>query len=206
MADKDEDISEIIKPDQGFISHVFNFDNKSKNELTNIIQYSILAIFPIVILNKTIQRFIPEADETKGSIEVLIEIILQLGLIFVGMFFIHRIITYIPTYSESKYDNLSVVNNIISFLIIILSLQTKLGEKMNIIIDRILSFIDNTPNEKKPSESNSSYSLPILNTQNPVISNSQVQENSPAQNQFEEPEFNIMAANDALGGAFGSSF
>ena len=88
MADKDEDISEIIKPDQGFISHVFNFDNKSKNELTNIIQYSILAIFPIVILNKTIQRFIPEADETKGSIEVLIEIILQLGLIFVGMFFI----------------------------------------------------------------------------------------------------------------------
>ncbi len=206
MADKDEDISEIIKPDQGFISHVFNFDNKSKNELTNIIQYSILAIFPIVILNKTIQRFIPEADETKGSIEVLIEIILQLGLIFVGMFFIHRIITYIPTYSESKYDNLSVINNIISFLIIILSLQTKLGEKMNIIIDRILSFIDNTPNEKKPSESNTSYSLPILNTQNPIISNSQVQENSPAQNQFEEPEFNIMAANDALGGAFGSSF
>lgn len=206
MADKDDDISEIIKPDQGFISHVFNFDNKSKNELTNIIQYSILAIFPIVILNKTIQRFIPEADETKGSIEVLIEIILQLGLIFVGMFFIHRIITYIPTYSEYKYDNLSVVNNIISFLIIILSLQTKLGEKMNIIIDRILSFIDNTPNEKKPSESNSSYSLPNLNTQNPIISNSQVQENSPTQNHFEEPEFNIMAANDALGGSFGSSF
>jgi hypothetical protein len=206
MADKDEDISEIIKPDQGFISHVFNFDNKSKNEISNIIQYSILAIFPIVILNKTIQRFIPEADETKGSIEVLIEIILQLGLIFVGMFFIHRIITYIPTYSESKYDNLSVVNNIISFLIIILSLQTKLGEKMNIIIDRILSFIDNTPNEKKPAESSSSYSLPILNTQNPIVSNSQVQESSPVQPQFEEPEFNIMAANDALGGAFGSSF
>lgn len=206
MADKDDDILEIIKPDQGFISHVFNFDNKSKNELTNIIQYSILAIFPIVILNKTIQRFIPEADETKGSIEVLIEIILQLGIIFVGMFFIHRIITYIPTYSEYKYDNLSVVNNIISFLIIILSLQTKLGEKMNIIIDRILSFVDNTPNEKKPSESNSSYSLPNLNTQNPIISNSQVQESSPAQNQFEEPEFNIMAANDALGGSFGSSF
>ena len=206
MADKDEDISEIIKPDQGFISHVFNFDNKSKNELTNIIQYSILAIFPIVILNKTIQRFIPEADETKGSIEVLIEIILQLGLIFVGMFFIHRIITYIPTYSESKYDNLSVVNNIISFLIIILSLQTKLGEKMNIIIDRILAFIDNSPNEKKSSENNQSYSLPILNTQNPIISNSQVQESSPPQSQFEEPEFNIMAANDALGGAFGSSF
>lgn len=206
MADKDEDISEIIKPDQGFISHVFNFDNKSKNELTNIIQYSILAIFPIVILNKTIQRFIPEADETKGSIEVLIEIILQLGLIFVGMFFIHRIITYIPTYSESKYENISIINNIISFLIIILSLQTKLGEKMNIIIDRILTFIDNTPNEKKSGNDSSSYSMPILNTQNPIITNSQVHEEAPKQPQFEDSEFNIMAANDALGGAFGSSF
>tara|TARA_Y100000768_G_C23617596_1_gene513439 strand:+ start:21 stop:638 length:618 start_codon:yes stop_codon:yes gene_type:complete len=205
MADKDNDISEIIKPDQGFISHVFNFDNKSKNELSNIIQYSVLAILPIVLLNKTIQRFIPEADETKGSIEISVEVVFQLALIFLGIFFIHRIITYIPTYSESKYENISVINNIISFLIIILSLQTKLGEKMNIIIDRILTFIDNTPNEKK-SGNDSSYSMPILNTQNPIVTNSQVHEEAPKQPQFEDSEFNIMAANDALGGAFGSSF
>jgi len=206
MADKDDDISEIIKPDQGFISHVFNFDNKSKNELSNIIQYSVLAILPIVILNKTIQRFIPEADETKGSIEISVEVVFQLALIFLGMFFIHRIITYIPTYSESKYENISVINNIISFLIIILSLQTKLGEKMNIIIDRILTFIDNTPNEKQSTNESSSYSMPILNTQNPIITNSQVHEEAPKQQQFDDSEFNIMAANDALGGAFGSSF
>ena len=206
MADKDNDISEIIKPDQGFISHVFNFDNKSKNELSNIIQYSVLAILPIVLLNKTIQRFIPEADETKGSIEISVEVVFQLALIFLGMFFIHRIITYIPTYSESKYENISVINNIISFLIIILSLQTKLGEKMNIIIDRILTFIDNTPNEKKSGNDSSSYSMPILNTQNPIVTNSQVHEEAPKQPQFEDSEFNIMAANDALGGAFGSSF
>ena len=37
MADKDNDISEIIKPDQGFISHVFNFDNKF-----GLIKYKIL--------------------------------------------------------------------------------------------------------------------------------------------------------------------
>ena len=205
MADKDNDISEIIKPDQGFISHVFNFDNKSKNELSNIIQYSVLAILPIVLLNKTIQRLFPEADETKGSIEIFVEVVFQLALIFLGIFFIHRIITYIPTYSESKYENISVINNIISFLIIILSLQTKLGEKMNIIIDRILTFIDNTPNEKK-SGNDSSYSMPILNTQNPIVTNSQVHEEAPKQPQFEDSEFNIMAANDALGGAFGSSF
>tara|TARA_Y100000996_G_C22306909_1_gene554565 strand:+ start:89 stop:709 length:621 start_codon:yes stop_codon:yes gene_type:complete len=206
MADKDDEIAEIIKPDQGFLSHVFNFDNKSKNEISNIIQYAILAIFPIVILNKTIQRFIPEADDTKGSIELIVEVILQIGIIFLGMFFIHRIITYIPTYSEAKYENFSIVNTIISFLIIILSLQTKLGEKMNIIVDRILVVINNTPQEKKSDNNNSTYSIPILNTQNPIVSNSQMQEQNDIITNDPEPEFNIMAANDALGGAFGSSF
>lgn len=208
MVDKDEDISEIIKPDQGFVSHVFNFDNKSKQELTNIFQYAVLAIFPIVILNKIIQRLIPEADDMKGSIEILAEISFQLGLIFIGMFFIHRIITYLPTYSEAKYDSFSVINSIISFLIIILSLQTKLGEKMNIITDRILLMINNTPvsNKSNDDEEKSNYSVPILNTQNPIISNSQMQEQSQPQMNYQEPEFNIMAANDALGGAFGSSF
>ena len=208
MVDKDEDISEIIKPDQGFVSHVFNFDNKSKQELTNIFQYAILAIFPIVILNKIIQRLIPEADDMKGSIEILAEISFQLGLIFIGMFFIHRIITYLPTYSESKYDSFSVINSIISFLIIILSLQTKLGEKMNIITDRILLMINNTPvsNKSNDDEEKSNYSVPILNTQNPIITNSQMQEQSQPQMNYQEPEFNVMAANDALGGAFGSSF
>tara|TARA_Y100000816_G_scaffold291852_1_gene284654 strand:- start:5574 stop:6200 length:627 start_codon:yes stop_codon:yes gene_type:complete len=208
MVDKDEDISEIIKPDQGFVSHVFNFDNKSKQELTNIFQYAILAIFPIVILNKIIQRLIPEADDMKGSIEILAEISFQLGLIFIGMFFIHRIITYLPTYSEAKYDSFSVINSIISFLIIILSLQTKLGEKMNIITDRILLMINNTPvsNKSNDDEEKSNYSVPILNTQNPIITNSQMQEQSQPQMNYQEPEFNVMAANDALGGAFGSSF
>lgn len=208
MVDKDEDISEIIKPDQGFVSHVFNFDNKSKQELTNIFQYAVLAIFPIVILNKIIQRLIPEADDMKGSIEILAEISFQLGLIFIGMFFIHRIITYLPTYSEARYDSFSVINSIISFLIIILSLQTKLGEKMNIITDRILLMINNTPvsNKSNDDEERSNYSVPILNTQNPIISNSQMQEQSQPQINYQEPEFNVMAANDALGGAFGSSF
>ena len=31
-----------------FISHVFNFDNNTKNELLNIGQYSMVALVPIV--------------------------------------------------------------------------------------------------------------------------------------------------------------
>ena len=53
----------------GFFKHVFNFDEDSKAEMLNIVQYSVLALIPVVMFNKSMQRFIPEADEEKGSIE-----------------------------------------------------------------------------------------------------------------------------------------
>ena len=58
-----------------FISHVFNFDNNTKNELLNIGQYSMVALVPIVLLNKLTSKYVPESDDTKGSLEILLEII-----------------------------------------------------------------------------------------------------------------------------------
>ena len=45
-----------------FMNHVFNFDNNTKNELMNIIQYGILSVIPIVILIKSVSSLIPEAS------------------------------------------------------------------------------------------------------------------------------------------------
>tara|TARA_B100000424_G_scaffold270518_1_gene270062 strand:+ start:5560 stop:6192 length:633 start_codon:yes stop_codon:yes gene_type:complete len=209
--DEPSDMLETTKIDQGFISHVFNFDNKSKQEMTNTIQYALLAILPVVLLNKSIHRLIPEADETKASLEILVEILAQVGIIFIGIFFIHRVITYFPTYSEAKYESFSVLNCIISFLIIILSLQTKLGEKMNIIVDRFLMIISGTqtPVSSQNDQSLSEYTLPVLNNPPPQTMGQSTDidklvNNSPQQFQ---PENNIMAANETLGGSFfGSSF
>ena len=75
-------------PNEGFIQHVFNFDEDSKHEMTNIIQYSILAIIPIIILNKSIQRFVPEADEDKGTPEILAEVVFQVMVMFLGILII----------------------------------------------------------------------------------------------------------------------
>lgn len=200
---EESEISDNIKHDQGFIAHVFNFDNKSKQDISNTLQYSILAIIPVVILNKTIHRLIPEADENKGSLEISAEILAQIGLIFVGIFFIHRVITYFPTYSEAKYEHFSIINSIISFLIILLSLQTKLGEKMNIIVDRLLITITGTQVHQTTTnneESMSEYSVPIINNTPSV----QQTNNNPQPQMMQEMP--IMAANESLGGAFGSSF
>jgi hypothetical protein len=120
-----------------FFSHVFSATEEGKAEILNVVQYSIFGVIPIVILNKLIQRFIPDADMDKSSLELLVEILIQLIVMFCGIIVIHRIITYFPTYSGFKYENLVLTNVILAFLIIVLSIQTKLGIKVNILVDRL---------------------------------------------------------------------
>ena len=123
---------------KSFFKHVFNFDNDSKSDILNIIQYALIAIIPIVILNKSMQKFVPEADEKKGSVEILAEILIQVIVMFLGLLIINRIITFIPTYSGAEYPEYHVVYNILAVLMITLSLQTKLGEKVSILVDRLV--------------------------------------------------------------------
>jgi len=129
------DSSDDSKPN--FFKYVFKFDDDGKSELLNIIQYALLAIVPIVILNKTMQKIVPEADEEKGNVEILAEIVIQVVCTFVGLLIVDRIVTYVPTYSGVKYPNISVIQNILVSLMIMTSLQTKLGNKVSIIVERI---------------------------------------------------------------------
>jgi len=127
-----------------FLSHVFSSTEEGKAEILNVIQYSAMAVVPVVVLNKLIQRFIPEAEIDKSSLELLAEIFIQLIVMFCGMILIHRIITYFPTYSGFKYENLTLTNVIIAFLIIVLSIQTKLGLKVNILAEQIMDLWNGT--------------------------------------------------------------
>ena len=127
-----------------FIGHVFSSAEEDKAEIFNVLQYALYALIPIVVLNKLIQRFIPEADPDKSSLEILLEIAIQVVVIFGGIVLIHRVITYFPTYSGFKYDNLTLTNAILAFLMIVLSIQSKLGTKANIIVDRISELWEGT--------------------------------------------------------------
>jgi hypothetical protein len=147
---------------KSFFKHVFNFDDDSKSDILNIIQYSLLAIIPIVIVNKGISRYIPESDDKKGSLEVSAEIIIQIILMFMGLFIIHRIITFVPTYSGAKYPEFSVIFIILAILMITLSLQTKLGEKVSILTDRLVELWEGKPAKKnKSKQGNVKVSQPI---------------------------------------------
>lgn len=165
-----DELSKTSSGKPGFFKHVFNFDEDSKAEMLNIIQYAVLAIIPVIILNKLTQRFIPEADDEKGSLEITAEVLAQVIIMFLFILIIHRIITYIPTYSGEKYSGFSVTNIILAMLVIILSLQTKLGEKVSILVDRIMELWEGPKDTKgKKGNGNVKVSQPI--SQNQVAMN-----------------------------------
>jgi hypothetical protein len=143
-----------------FLKHVFNFDDDSKSEILNIIQYSIISLIPIIILNKSMSNYVPEADDKKGSLELSAEILIQIIIMLIGLLIIHRIITYIPTYSGVKYPEFHIIFIILAILMITLSLQTKLGEKVSILVDRLME-LWNGKTEKKGKNSTVKVSQPI---------------------------------------------
>lgn len=153
-----EDTEESKK---NFFKHVFNFEDDSKAEMLNIVQYTLIAIIPMVLLNKSIQKYVPEADDQKSSLEVLAEIILQVIVMFLGLLFIHRMIIFVPTYSGVKFPEYNVIINILSVLMITLSLQTKLGEKVSILVERINELWEGKSADKKKKKGNVKVTQPI---------------------------------------------
>ena len=125
-----------------FLEHVFNFDEDTKSQLMNIVQYAVLAIIPIVVLNKGISKIIPEVDDEKESYLLVLEILGQSLLMFFGIFLVHRFVTYFRTYSETPYSPFHTTNIILLFLFIAVSFQTRIGEKTNILIDRLFDLIE----------------------------------------------------------------
>jgi hypothetical protein len=133
---------------KNFFKHVFNFDDDSKSEILNIIQYALISIIPVIILNKTLAKYVPEADKKKGSPEITAEILIQIIVMFIGLLIIHRVITFVPTYSGAKYPDFSVILIILAVLMITVSLQTKLGEKVNILVERLVDLWEGNTDKK----------------------------------------------------------
>jgi hypothetical protein len=148
---------------KSFFKHVFNFDDDSKSEILNIIQYSIIALIPIIIISKTISKYDPEADDKKSSLEISAEIMIKIIVMFIGLLLVHRMIIFVPTYSGVKYPDFNIIFIILAVLMIILGLQTNLGEKVNILVDRLMELWNgkDEKNGKKGKNGNVKVSQPI---------------------------------------------
>ena len=140
--DKISDSVKSVQDDSiGFFNYVFNFDNENKNRIMNMVQYTLLSIIPVLLILRGIKHFIPEDDDSKGSFEILAESIGQVLIIIFSIWIINKIINFIPTYSGEEYPKFNEINFIIPFILILATMQTKLGAKFNILIDRTMNLI-----------------------------------------------------------------
>lgn len=136
--DKAEEIIEKnINNGEGFFSYMFNYDEDTKSTILNMLQYMVFAIIPVVIILKLIKEYVPEDDDTKGSFEIAIEVVLQLGVLFLAIWFIDRLIRYFPTFSKMPYGKFNELSYVVPLLVIMITMQTKLGAKINILVERV---------------------------------------------------------------------
>lgn len=246
-------ITNIKKDTFGFFKYVFNFNEENSCAILNVLQYSLMSIIPIIIILRIMKNYTPEEDETKGSLEILTESTAQILFIVLSIWFINRIIHYFPTYSGCPYEEFMPTSAIIPLLIILFTIQSKLGMKINILVDRVIDLwygntnntTTNTTQEKngnnvrvtqpisgsvathQPSQADTRDQLLPSNlnlTQMPQIYSTNIAKppNNTDLNQLHlsqvtpiQPQNGMnmnmnmnepMAANDAFGSSFGTSF
>lgn len=191
------------KINDGFIQYVFNLDEDHRGEMLNIIQYTFLSIIPLIVIIKIIERIIPDIDSQKGSIEITFEILAEIVIFFMGFYFTNKTILYITPYSGIEYP--TIVLQSLSFMFIILSMNTKISNKVNILLDRLSMAWNggNSSNDKK-KKTNVKVSQPISNSNVSIqqqqqqsysdtsLINSLPNTTSQYSQQQEDPNFNAM--------------
>ena len=153
-----------------FFSYMASISDGDKCELLNIGQYVLISIIPLLLVIKLMKMFLPEYDPTKGNIEILIEVVIQLFAIFILFWFIHRFILFIPTYSKLSYSSMNLFNVIIPFIFLLFTLETNISKKSNILLNRLLLYLGlqkEMYTEENDSEESNHFVPPALHLSKP---------------------------------------
>ena len=120
----------------GFFSYVFKLSKFKQADLLNFVQYSSLSIFPVLILYYLIKKFSFRCTYADSSLYIISITLLPIVLFVIGIYFIDRLINFIPSLSGKYYDVINLTN--ISILIIIILLASKGGyqERTSILLYR----------------------------------------------------------------------
>jgi len=138
------DTEEIFKgggKSDSFVSYLTTITPVEKNELLNVFQYTLLAIIPLVLFLKFMKEYIPPENPTKSTIEITTEVVIQLFLIFFVFWIIHKVILYIPTYSNSPYEKLNMVQLVLPVLFLLFCMKSSISEKLSILLERALIMV-----------------------------------------------------------------
>jgi hypothetical protein len=172
-----DSVKSVQNESAGFFAHVFNFDMENKYRIMNMLQYTLLTIIPVLLILRGIKHIIPEDDESKGSLEILAESVGQVILIMLAIWFTNKIIYYIPTYSGEEYPKFNEISFIIPFILILATMQTKLGAKFNILIDRVMGMIFG----KRAEQAQPQQGQNVVRVSQPLAGQGQIPIHQPSQ-------------------------
>ena len=80
---------------------------------------------------------IPDYDEKKSNLELTGEVLGHLVLTLLGLFFIDRIVTYVPTYSGRAHGTFNIFSVLLIAVIFAYEANTKVGRKIKLLIERV---------------------------------------------------------------------
>jgi hypothetical protein len=179
---------------KGFFEYIFNFNRENMENISNMWQYTFIAIPLVLICLKLLNALSPEVDETKGSLEIFLEIFISINVLLLTIWFVNKIIRYIPTRSKTSYHTFNETNFILPFLIILFTIDTKLGNKINILIDRLFDLYNGKTNLNNGNNKKNAQNQQDVKTTQPISRGAR----SPQQNtgQQQSPQFNNLALNN----------
>jgi len=209
--------------DVGFVEYITTISSNEKAQMLNLLQYGGLALVPLLILLNVMKMYVPEEDPEKGTTELVIEVVVQLSIVLLALFFIHKLILFVPTYSKVQYESVNLLTIVLPLLFIMIAMETNVSHKLNTLFDRLLMLVglkkegyegqaqqqvpSNTQGPMPPSQSTGivTESSSVIG-ENPTMMPPNPMNTMPQQTvQMMEP-FQPMAANDSMGGGFGSAF
>lgn len=215
---------EDIKPitNQGFFSYVFKLSRFKQEDLMNIVQYTVLSIVPVLLFVYFTKKYFPIVKEDDSSIYVFLITFFELVFMIIGIFFIDRIINYIPTFSGKYYEPINLTTVVIIFVLFMLIINAGFRERTAIMLERFDSWFwfddalakkfggsvrkfsifggdveksSNKKNNKKPVTNMTQESMqnPPLPTQGPIMPNPMTNYGGTMPTQ-QAPNFNSMYA------------
>lgn len=150
----------------GIISKITHFSDEDKTSVLNAVQYVALAVIPVALANKIIKNvFNSDEPISKGSVELLAEIVGQNVLTTVLLYLVNKIIISIPTYTKEPIQEINLVTiAIITTFALFAFNNNKIADKFNVLYNRVKKmWMGNEENydNKKNNKNKISVSKPV---------------------------------------------
>lgn len=179
------DSTNISSKTPTFFSYITTFEDEHKHDLMNMFQYALLIMIPVILLNKGIGEIFTSSTEDKTTLEVSFELVCELCLLLFGIYMVHRIASYVPTYSEKPYTPFSFIGFVLSFIVIIFNFDTNLRAKFDYVFQNLYDIIHGklNPSAEKVNVNANINTKTNTSTNTNTNTNQNVNTNTPTVNQ-----------------------